>query len=150
MVATVTVRGQDQLNRALARIPGAMAEEIDELIGEEMRAVFARTQVEVPVSKPRPNHVPGRLKRSGRVDREEGTGAGSVAARLGAWFIRYTAPYAVFVEFRTELRHDPPTKARFVSDPLQRATPRIAARVATGLARGILRGGASRLRRLFR
>jgi hypothetical protein len=85
---------------------------ITETLWQEARLVMNESQDQCPVEF-------GVLKASGRVDDPvETEGKMSIA-------MSYSTNYAVYVHENLEAHHDPPTKAKFLEDPLRQALPDI-------------------------
>lgn len=69
--------------------------------------VFSESQLEVPVDT-------GLLKSTGKIQPIQRNDDGIETA------ITYTTDYALWVHERLEIRHKPPTKAKYLEDPMKR------------------------------
>lgn len=78
----------------------------------------------------------GRLRATHYVGPPEITSSGQIGVRLG-----YVTDYGLYVHERTDLRHNSPTKAKFLEDPMNAAKggyiARIAARAKANVERGV-------------
>lgn len=80
-----------------------------------MHAVYVQSQIEVPVET-------ASLKNSGRVVEDMGKRTFKVSIIYGSPIgIRDSSKYAVYVHEDLSKKHAPPTKAKFVEDPLMAA-----------------------------
>ena len=100
------VEGYQQALKAMGAARTKDARNIADGLTQCAQMVFAASQKEVPVDK-------GPLKASG-FWKVEGQGFGAVAT------IGYTEYYAVFVHEDLSKYHAPPTKAKFLTDPIRR------------------------------
>lgn len=95
---------------------------------QEALAVMAVSQRQVPVDT-------GRLRATATVGGPVDTGNGPEVP-LG-----YGTDYALYVHERTDMRHNAPTKAKFLEDPLRAAAvgfkERLAKRIKQNMANGV-------------
>jgi hypothetical protein len=73
-------------------------------------------------------HRTGHLRRSGYVDRWKQDANKAITVARG-----YNATYAEYVHENLRARHAPPTKAKYLEDPIRRAAPKLPALIAAEL-----------------
>lgn len=122
--ATFAVRGTATTAAMLDGF-GARAREI--VAGElyqEAEAIMDASKRIVPVDT-------GALRGSGYVDAPAIEDDGTISVQLG--YGGPSAPYAVYVHENLSARHNPPTRAKFLEEPLLAALPAIPERIARAL-----------------
>jgi hypothetical protein len=126
-VFRITMEGQRAAAQTVRAIGDRAYARFVTNLEDVMADIFAETQVLVPVET-------GALKRSGRVVREAVTADGVVLS------IAYGGPsepryvdYAVYVHERLDVRHAPPTQAKFIEVPMLRYATVMEARLAAGI-----------------
>lgn len=122
---TVEVKGTEKLRRALAEL-GEWA------LAEAGKALYAEAELIMTESKKQCPVDTGTLRGTGHVEQPEESGD-RVTVQMG--YGGPAAPYAIWVHERLDLRHNPPTKAKFLEDPVKAATPKLPARLAKRLKR---------------
>jgi hypothetical protein len=96
--------------RALRKMPDVYADAEERSLRRRGRAILRESRLQVPVDR-------GVLQASEFLDTE-------IKGALVRLILAYTAPYAIFVHegFAT---HDPPTKRKFLEDPIKDAASRM-------------------------
>ena len=107
MAVIVKVEGfnTDEILKRFKKIPDQMGKRVEEGLLAASNYLLRKSKQQVPIDT-------SNLKASGRVDpvkRKKGY--------VSAYAVHYTAAYAIFVHERLELKHRPPTKAKFLEDP---------------------------------
>lgn len=114
------MRGDRELLNRLRQLGDRARPAVGRAIFAEGIAIFAESQTEVPVDT-------GFLKSGGYITPPHDTPEG-LNIEIG-----YTAPYALEVHENLGWQHQPPTKARYLADPLNRARPGFNSRVMARL-----------------
>lgn len=116
----IQLRGIEQVQRRLQHVADTTARSLAAALTVEAEAIMGKSKEIVPVDT-------GALRSTGHVQPPETAGA-QVTVEMG--YGGPAAPYAVFVHERVELRHNPPTQAKFLEQPALEAIPGMAERVA--------------------
>lgn len=119
-MATIRVTGARKLRRTLARLDGNARKALARGLFQEGEAIKA---VGVPITPIEFGPLRGSWIVLPPVETSRGP---EVEIGVGG----ASAPYAVFVHERTELRHRPPTQAKFLETPLQERSRGMAGRLA--------------------
>lgn len=114
------VRGDREVRRALQQLGNRAPTVVGNALFSESLPIFTESQTQVPVDT-------GFLKSGGYITPPAMNSNGAHVE------IGYTAPYAPEVHENLSARHAPPTKSKFLSDPLNAATPGFRNRLMTRL-----------------
>ncbi len=104
------IEGTEPLLRTLENMMLDFKNELAEGVWLELSSVMNKSKKECPVDT-------GRLRASGYVF-DPMISFDEIICQLG-----YATEYAIYVHENLEARHDPPTKAKFLEDPLVQAMP---------------------------
>ena len=126
-MAKSTVTGTDRLIAALQKAGVAARKELGAALYVEGEAIMAKSKPITPIEF-------GPLRASGHVTLPEDAGQ-RVVVSLG--FGGPSAPYAVYVHERLELRHKPPTQAKYLEQPFREAQTGMEGRLATRIEKRI-------------
>jgi len=102
----------ERLNQLLVEYP----EQVKNAVWEELQTVLVESKKECPVDS-------GALRGSGHVPEPEVTD-GNIRATIG-----YSQGYAYWVHELIDNWHEPPTKAKYLEDPLMAALPTITEKI---------------------
>lgn len=125
----LTFDGIDEFRASFQRLRDRSRDELDSTVKRHMEDdVLPKTQERVPVAT-------GRLKETGRV--EPGSKAGAYAVWYGDSAVNNDSmvDYAAAVHEIEHARHDPPTQAKFVEEPLKESVPRLKQKAGDALER---------------
>lgn len=122
---TVEVKGTKELQRALEKLGKQALPEAGKALYAEAELIMTDSKKQCPVDT-------GTLRSTGYVEQPEASGD-QVTVQMG--YGGPAAPYAIWVHERLDLRHNPPTKAKFLEDPVKAAAPKLPARLAKRLKR---------------
>jgi len=127
MKITVEVKGTKELHRVLEKLGKRAQAELGKALYAEAELIMTESKKQVPVDT-------GTLRSTGYVDPPE-TQKDLVEVELG--YGGPAAPYAVDVHERTEWHHKPPTKAKYLEDPVKTAVPKLPGALAKRLRKVI-------------
>jgi hypothetical protein len=120
MNVELRVDGPEELLNSIQRFANEYPQVAAQALYDELRLVMNESQRQVPVDT-------GILRASGSVDVPMSEG-GIITSSLG-----YSTNYAVYVHENLEAFHKPPTKAKFLEDPLYQAIDGMLERIASRL-----------------
>jgi len=123
MRITVEVKGTKELQRALEKLGDRAQAELGKALYAEAELIMTESKKQCPVDT-------GTLRSTGYVKQSEEKGD-LVEVEMG--YGGPAAPYAVWVHELTELHHNPPTKAKYLEDPVKAATPKLPGALAKRL-----------------
>lgn len=118
-----------ELTRLLRAAINTVGDAVVQVLTDTALAAFADSQTQVPVRF-------GYLKGSGHIIGPEVTGSG---AKIEIAYGGPAAPYALFVHEGTA-RHAPPTKRKYLEDPVLEAVRGLDAKIDSAVT-AVLRGG---------
>lgn len=125
MDVRVTITGAEALQTALQKAGGGAQKAVGAGLYQEAETIMAKSKRIVPVLR-------GALKASGTVFPPV---LGQLSVTMG--YGGAAVPYAVYVHERTDLKHKPPTQAKYLEQPARQAVvgmaDRLAARARAGL-----------------
>jgi hypothetical protein len=117
------LRGEEQMIANLRRLAREEPHKVGRALYEEGEDIMREAKLITPVDT-------GTLRGSGHVRLPE-IKLGSVSVELG--FGGAAAPYAIYVHENLTARHNPPTRAKYLEEPLKAAQRGMAARLARKL-----------------
>ncbi len=117
MTVVLQIDGMDTLQMFLKNVSPRVTTFLTGAITETIFEVFAESQVEVPVDT-------STLKNTGHVS-EPDISPGSIEIAIG-----YGTDYATLVHENLMMKHTPPTKAKFLEDPMNDALDKLTYRAA--------------------
>lgn len=125
----LSMDGLEEFRAAFQRLRDRSRSELDSTVKRHMEDdVLPKTQEKVPVAT-------GRLKETGRVEQGSSSGAHAVWYGDSAVNNDTMVDYAAAVHEITQHRHDPPTQAKFVEEPLKESVPRLQQKAGEALER---------------
>lgn len=127
MKITVKLNGTKELQKQLAQFGANAEKELGGAMFREATTIMNASKVIVPVDT-------GALKNSGIVMPPERTGTG-VMVSLG--YGGAARDYAIYVHENLTARHAPPTRAKFLEDPLMAASKGMAGRLVEDLKKAL-------------
>lgn len=125
----LSLNGLEEFRAAFERLRDRSRQELDSTVKRHMEDdVLPKTQEKVPIAT-------GALKGTGRV--EPGSKNGSYAVWYGDSAVNNDSmvDYAAAVHEIEHARHDPPTQAKFVQEPLEESVPRLVKSAGDALER---------------
>jgi hypothetical protein len=134
MAQTTRLTGDKRLNRKLRRLGKAGPQILGRALFKEGNEIMKESKEIVPIDK-------GVLKASGHVQTPVIAGK-DVSVTLG--YGGAAAPYAIFVHERMNVRHKPPTRAKFLEEPLNRRRSGMLRRLGDDVEGEIVKRGRSR------
>jgi len=119
------IEGLDTLKHLLIGGGAAAGQALRQSLYREASIAFAESQAEVPVDT-------GMLKNSGQAYGIQINQAGNVL-EITLGYGGVASPYAEIVHEDLSARHNAPTKAKFLEDPVKRRASGLVARLATSV-----------------
>jgi len=123
MKITVEIKDTKELQRTLEKLDKRAQAELKKALYAEAELIMTESKKQVPVDT-------GTLRSTGYVKQPEEKGD-LVEVEMG--YGGPAAPYAIWVHERTELHHNPPTKAKYLEDPVKTAAPKLPGALAKRL-----------------